>query len=76
MDIPPSTGKLTKLAITSYLVYLAREGEVEQIYFFLVQHTAESYPIFRNLEHIAKLPAIIVYLNFYIWFWFSFLLNS
>ena len=59
MDTPPSAGKLAKLAITSYLVYLAREGEVEQIYFFLVQHITEPCPILKNLGDVAKLLANI-----------------
>jgi len=37
------------------LAYLAREGEVEQICFFLTQHVAESHPISKNLGDVTKL---------------------
>ena len=48
-----------ELAITSYLVHLARKERVEQICFFLIQHIAESFPISKSLEDITRLPADI-----------------
>jgi len=59
MNILPSVGKLAKLAITSYLVYLAREERVEKIHFLLVQYIVESCSISKNLGNIAKLLANI-----------------
>jgi len=41
------------------LACLIREGEVEQIYFLLVQCTTESCPIPKNLRDITRLPANI-----------------
>jgi len=35
MDTLPPTSQLAKLAITSYLAHLAREGRVKQIHFLL-----------------------------------------
>ena len=35
IDIPLPIDKWTKLAITSYLAYLARERKLEQIHFLL-----------------------------------------
>jgi len=37
------------------LICLAREGEVEQIHFFLVQHTAESCSISKSLGDVIRL---------------------
>jgi len=51
--------KLAEPAITNYLICLAREGEVEQIYFFLVQHTVKSCLIPKNLGDVTKLLADI-----------------
>jgi len=33
MDTPSSANKLAEPAITNYLAYLAKEGEVKQIFF-------------------------------------------
>ena len=46
-------------AITSYLVYLVKEGGVEQIYFFLAQHAAKSCPVLKNLVDFTKLQVDI-----------------
>ena len=46
---------MVELAITSYLVYLTKEREVEQICFLLAQHTIESCPIPKNLGDVANL---------------------
>jgi len=59
MDALSSASELAKLAITSYLAYLAREGRVEQIYFLLAQYIAKSCPIPRHLGNITKLLADI-----------------
>ena len=59
MDTPPPAGESAEPAITSYLAHLAKEGEVEQIHFFLAQYTAESCSIPKNLGDIARLPANI-----------------
>ena len=50
-----STNEITELAITSYLAYFAREGEIEKICFLLTQYTAESCSIPKNLRNVAKL---------------------
>jgi len=59
MNTLPFVGKSAELAITSYLVYLVRKEEVEQIYFLLVQYIANSCPISKNLGDITRLPANI-----------------
>ena len=59
IDIPSPIGKSTELAITSYLIYLAREGRVEQIHFLLAQHATESCPIPKNLGDVTRLLADI-----------------
>jgi len=59
MDTPPPAGESAEPAITSYLAHLAKEGEVEQIHFFLAQYTAESCSIPKNLGDIARLLANI-----------------
>ena len=59
IDTLPSTSKLTKLAITSYLACYARKRRVEQIYFLLAQYTAKSCLIPRHLGNAAKLLADI-----------------
>jgi len=59
MDTLSPVGELAKLAITSYLACLAREGKVEQICFFLVQYIAESCPISKSLGDITRLLADI-----------------
>jgi len=45
--------------MTSYLVYFAQEGGVEQICLFLVQHIAESCLISKNLGDVTRLLADI-----------------
>jgi len=55
IDILSFTDKSAELAITSYLVYPAREGRVEQIHFFLAQYITESCPISKNLGDITRL---------------------
>jgi len=50
---------LAELAITDYLVYLAREEGVEQICFLLAQHVVESCPVLKNLGDFTKLPVNI-----------------
>jgi len=52
-------GKSAELAITSYLVYLAKEGGVEQICFLLVQYAAEYCPLSKNLRDVTRFPANI-----------------
>jgi len=59
MDTLPPINKSAELAITSYLVYLAREGGVEQICFLLAQCITESCPISKNLEDVTRLSADI-----------------
>ena len=59
IDTLSSIGKSAKLAITSYLACLTREGKVEQIHFLLVQHAIESCPISKSLRDIARLLADI-----------------
>jgi len=52
MDTPCSAGELVELAITSYLACFTREGEVEQICFFLAQCVVEFCPISKNLGDV------------------------
>ena len=59
MNALPLVGESAKLAIISYLVYLVRKEEVEQIYFLLVQYVADSCPISKNLGDTTKFPANI-----------------
>ena len=59
MNTLPPIGELAKLVITSYLACLAREGEVEQICFFLAQCVIESCPIPKNLGDVTRLLADI-----------------
>ena len=59
MNTLSSVGKSAEPVITSYLAYLAREEEVKQIHFLLVQHVVEFCPIPKNLRDIAKLLANI-----------------
>ena len=59
IDTPPPVGESAELAITSYLVYLAREGRVEQIQFLLAQYAAESCPIPKSLGDVTRLLADI-----------------
>ena len=59
MNTPPSISKSAEPAITSYLTYLAREREIEQIYFFLVQCATESCPISKSLGNTTRLPVDI-----------------
>jgi len=54
-----STDKSAELAITSYLVYLIREEVVEQIFFLLIQHVAESCTISKSFGDIIRLLANI-----------------
>ena len=59
IDTPPSTSESAELAITSYLVCLARKGRVEKICFFLAQYVQESCPISKSLGNVTRLLADI-----------------
>jgi len=50
---------LAEPAITSYLVYLAREEKVEKICFLSAQHAAKSFPVLKNLGDFTKFPVDI-----------------
>ena len=54
-----SISESAKPAITNYLAYLRRRKRVEKIHLLLIQYTAESCPIPKNLGDIAKLLADI-----------------
>ena len=59
MDTPSSANKLAEPAITNYLAYLAKEGEVKQVFFFLVQHAAKSCLIPKSLRDVTRFLANI-----------------
>jgi len=59
MNTLSSVGKKAEPAITSYLVCLAREREVEQICFLLAQYAAKSCTIPKSLGDVIRLLANI-----------------
>jgi len=57
MNTLPLAGKSAITAITNHMVYLAREGRAEHIYFLLALRATETHVLPKTFKDVTKLPA-------------------